>query len=285
MLGHQVVRRLSESFADTWWTLRGRGDDAELAPAPWLRSDHAIEHVDATNITAVEQTIEELRPDVVVNCLGIIKQRAASHETLPSLTINSLLPHRICALIDRWDARFVHFSTDCVFSGRRGNYVENDISDAEDVYGRTKFLGEVAYPNAITLRTSIIGRELRHHCSLLDWFLSQRGQIIRGFRRHWWSGITTKELADVTARVVGEWRSLTGVFQLSSGRINKYDLLLLLRNGLGIDVAIEPDDGPFCDRSLIGTRFEAATGYQCPPWTTMVSELAADTTQYPCLPC
>jgi dTDP-4-dehydrorhamnose reductase len=281
MLGHRMVQRLSASFPDTWWTLRGSQDDGDLTPAPWLRGSHALEHIDATDVDALEQCIKDLRPDVVVNCLGIIKQRAASHDAIPSLTINGLLPHRLASLIGRWGGRLVHFSTDCVFSGKRGNYTESDFPDAEDLYGRTKFLGEVGCGNALTLRTSMIGRELRHHGSLLDWFLSHRGTMVRGYRRHRWSGVTTHQLADVTARAITEWPTLTGVYHLSSGCINKYELLLLLREGLDVDVEIEPDDLPVCDRSLVGDRLEAATGYRCPPWPAMIAELAGDPTQYP----
>ena len=281
MLGHQHVRRLSAAFPDTWWTLRGRKTDPDLAPAAWLSGSNAIEHVDASDLARVETVVAELRPDVVVNSLGVIKQRAASHDAIPSISINSLLPHRLAKLAQGWGGRVIHFSTDCVFSGRRGGYSETDESDAQDLYGRSKFLGEIAYPNALTLRTSIIGRELRNHRSLLDWFLSQRGKTVRGFRRHWWSGVTTLHLAEVVARGIECWPTLSGVYQLSSGRISKYDLLLHLRDGLGITVEIEPDDVPYCDRSLLGSRFEAATGYRCPSWPDLIAEIAADTTPYP----
>jgi dTDP-4-dehydrorhamnose reductase len=283
MLGHQMVRRLQASFPDTWWTLRGRRDDPDLAPASWLTGTNALEGVDAMDLPALESIIDELRPDVVVNCLGVIKQRAASQDSIASITINSLLPHRLAALLERGGGRLVHISTDCVFSGRRGNYAESDLSDADDLYGRTKYLGEVAYPNSLTIRTSIIGRELRHHHSLLDWFLSQRGQTIRGFRRHWWSGVTTLHLSEVVARGLECWPTLSGLYQLSSGRISKYDLLMLLRAGFRLDVEIEPDDAPHCDRSLVGDRFQAATGHQCPPWPALIAELASDPTPYPAL--
>ena len=148
------------------------------------------------------------------------------------------------------------------------------MSDAEDLYGRTKFLGEVGTGNALTLRTSIIGRELSRHHSLLDWFLSQRGRTLRGFRRHWWSGLTTIHLADLVVRGMEEWPTLSGVYQVSGEKINKYDLLCLLRDELGVNVTIQPDDEPHCDRSLIGGRFEAATGYRPPSWSAMIAELA-----------
>jgi dTDP-4-dehydrorhamnose reductase len=280
MLGHQMVRRLATLVPDTWWTLRDSGNAGVFAAAPWLSGDHAVTNVEASDLSALERRIAELRPDVVVNCLGIVKQRDAAHDPIASITVNSLLPHRVTALIRAWEGRLIHFSTDCVFSGKRGNYTEDDPADPVDLYGRTKHLGECDGPNCLTLRTSIIGRELSHHQSLLDWLIAQEGGTVRGFRRHWWSGVTTNHLADVVADLVVNWPSLSGLYQLSSGRISKYDLLVLLRDGLGLDVEIVPDDEPFCDRSLVGERFAAATGYRCPPWPDLISQLAADSGSY-----
>lgn len=280
MLGHQVVRKLLGVGPDVWWTLRDRGNPRIFSAAPWLAGDHAVTNVDATNLDALEARIEALRPDVVVNCLGIVKQRDAAQDPVTSITINSLLPHRVAALLTRWDGRLVHFSTDCVFSGKRGSYTEDDPADPVDLYGRTKYLGECDGANCLTLRTSIIGRELSQHQSLLDWFMAQRGGTVQGFRRHWWSGVTTNHLAEVVADLVVNWRSLSGLYQLSSGRISKYDLLVQLRDGLGLDIEIVPDDEPFCDRSLVGERFASATGYRCPPWRDLIAQLAAESASY-----
>ena len=280
MLGHQMVRRLKTAAPDTWWTLRDRGSPRIFAAAPWLSGDHALTDVDASDLDALEERITALRPDVVINCLGIVKQREAAQDHVTSITVNSLLPHRVAALIGQWDGRLIHFSTDCVFSGMRGNYSESDPADPVDLYGWTKYLGECAGPNCLTVRTSIIGRELSHHRSLLDWLIAQQGTTVRGFSRHWWSGVTTNHLAEVVADLVVNWRSLSGLYQLSSGRISKYDLLVQLRDGLGLDVEIVPDDEPFCDRSLVGERFAAATGYRCPPWPDLISQLAADSATY-----
>lgn len=281
MLGHKIVQRLARTGNETWWTLRGDTSDPGLAPVPELRGNHAITKVNATDIDAVEAIVRRVRPDAVVNCVGVIKQRAEALDPIQAITINSLLPHRLAALVGQWGARLIHFSTDCVFSGSRGGYDEDDPIDAEDLYGRSKALGEAGAPHALTIRTSIIGRELRHHLSLLDWFLSQNNKHVHGYTRAWWSGVTTNHLADVVTMLLEQHAALRGVYQLSGGKISKYELLLLLRDSYDLNIQIEADDRVFCDRSLVGTRFEAATRHTCPPYETLVREMAADTTPYP----
>jgi dTDP-4-dehydrorhamnose reductase len=281
MLGHKVFQTLSARWPDTWTTLRGTRAALPAWAAPIFPPERLVEGLDAMDLAAVDALLERLRPDVVVNCVGAIKQRDEARNPLPSITLNALLPHRLAAAVAGWGGRVIHFSTDCVFSGRRGSYTEADPSDAEDLYGKTKFLGEVAAPNALTLRTSIIGRELSHHHSLLDWFLSQEGGRVRGFTRAWWSGVTTNHLAGFVAEVIERHPGLQGLYQLSSGRISKYDLLLELRAGLGLEVEVEPDDAELCDRSLVGARLEAATGYRTPPWEALIAGLAQDPTPYP----
>lgn len=283
MLGHKVVQGLTPAYPDTWWTLRGKMSDPALDPVPQLRGAHAIEGVDALDLGQLDGLLQRLRPDAVINCVGIVKQREEARAAVPSIAINSLLPHWLADRLANWHGRLIHFSTDCVFSGRRGQYTEGDASDADDLYGRSKSLGEVDAPNTVTLRTSMIGRELRNHTALLDWFLGQIGGRVRGFRRVWWSGFTTGELARVVLMLLREAPEVHGVFQLSAGRISKYDLLHRLRDAYGLQIEIEPDDTVFCDRSLVSGRFEAATGYQSPSYDDMIRELVADPTSYPTL--
>jgi dTDP-4-dehydrorhamnose reductase len=281
MLGHKMVQTLTTQYEDVWWTLRGRRDDARLAPVPLLRGDHAIENVDAADMAGLRKTIERVRPDAVVNCIGLIKQRPEGQSPIEAITINSLLPHVVAESILPWRGRLIHFSTDCVFNGRRGNYTETDVCDAEDVYGRSKALGESVAANVLTLRTSIIGRELSQHQSLLDWFLAQRGGTVRGFRRHIWSGVTTNHLAEVTARALREWSALSGIYQVSSGSISKYDLLLLVRDVYSLPVVVEPDETQVLDRSMSGAKLAAATGYHPPPMITLLEQIVSDPTPYP----
>jgi dTDP-4-dehydrorhamnose reductase len=280
MLGHKMFQRLRERFPGARCTIRGsRADDALRRIDLFLGPD-IVEQVDVMREDPFRRTLEQLRPDVVVNCVGVIKQRSEAKDPIPSITINALLPHRLAEMVRRWNGRLVHFSTDCVFSGRRGGYSEDDQSDAEDLYGRTKFLGEVTAPNALTLRTSIIGRELFEHRSLLDWFLQQRHGRVRGFTRVLYSGVTTNHLADVVGDVIERFPGLNGLYQIASRTISKYDLLCLLREAYRLEIEIVPDQDQVCDRSLKGDRFSAATGYACPAWGELIRQLAADPTPY-----
>ena len=281
MLGHKVFQQLRGRFDEVWCTLRGTRRDPALAPIEAdLTAGRVIEALDVMDWTAVEAILRDIRPHVLVNCIGIVKQRNEAKAAIPSITINALLPHRLAAALGDWGGRLIHISSDCVFNGRRGQYTEDHQSDAEDLYGRSKFLGEVAEPNTVTLRTSMIGRELREHRSLLDWLLQQNGRTVRGYRRAFYSGVTTIELASVIARLIEEHPALSGLYQVTSETITKYDLLRLIVDTFELDIRVEPDDEFFCDRSLVGEKFRAATGYRCPPWPALVAALKADPTAY-----
>jgi len=280
MLGHKMFQILRERFPGTIATTRENVHESPLSGVTLLSGPDVVPGVDVFDFDALRVRLESLSPDVIVNGVGIVKQRDEASRRIPSIALNALFPHRLAEAAERWGGRVIHFSTDCVFSGRRGRYGEEDPSDADDLYGRTKFLGEVATPNAITLRTSIIGRELAEHRSLLDWFLSQKGKRIRGYRRVIYSGITTNEMANVVVRLIEDFPTLSGLFQVVSEPISKFDLLTLVRDAYGLDIAIEPDEGEVSDRSMLGEKFRMVTGWQAPRWPEMVRALAADPTPY-----
>jgi dTDP-4-dehydrorhamnose reductase len=236
--------------------------------------------MDVGDLDALERLLLDKRPKVIVNCIGVIKQRTEAKSAILSIAINALLPHRLAELCTRWDGRLIHFSTDCVFSGKRGNYSEEDFADADDVYGRTKFLGEVSTNNALTLRTSIIGRELSQFKSLLEWFLSQNHRKIMGYTRAFYSGVTTNYLAELVAQIIEEQPHLSGLYQVTSATISKFDLLCLLRDAFAMDVDIDPEVKFLCDRSMNGDKFLNATGYRCPLWPELVAQLQNDPTPY-----
>lgn len=212
------------------------------------------------------------KPDVVINCIGIIKQLPNANDHLESLAINATLPHRLAKYCDATGARLVHFSTDCVFSGKQGNYREDDFPDAYDLYGRTKFLGEVSYENSITLRTSIIGHELDRSKSLVDWFLSQSGEV-KGFTKAVFSGLPTIEVARVVKEYVIPKPGLSGLFHLSVDPINKCDLLKLVASTYEKSINITPDDNLVIDRSLNSDRFRTATGFKPKPWPYLIKDM------------
>jgi dTDP-4-dehydrorhamnose reductase len=215
----------------------------------------------------------QVKPDVVINCIGLVKQLAVANDPLYALPINALLPHRLARLSDMIGAKLIHISTDCVFSGTRGAYSENDFADANDLYGRSKYLGEVInFPHVITLRTSIIGHELSSHHGLVNWFLAQQGTV-NGYTKAIFSGVPTVELARVIAEFVLPNIDLHGLYQVASEPINKYELLRLLAVEYQKSIDIIPDEQLVIDRSLNGGKFYAATGYVCPSWSTMCTTM------------
>jgi dTDP-4-dehydrorhamnose reductase len=282
MLGHKLVQRLApDPELDLTWTVRSDGTDPVVAAVPFLNGAGLITGIDAMQTDQVRALVERVRPDWLLNCVGVIKQRDQAHDALPSVAINSLLPHQLDAWMEPWGGRLVHFSTDCVFSGRDGLYTEDSPSDADDLYGKSKFLGEVAGPRALTIRSSIIGRELSHFASLVEWFLSNpEGARVRGFSRHLYSGVTTAYMADFVAGEIAADSPLSGLWQLAAPTIDKYSLLVLLRDAFGRDIEIELDDVPECDRSLDGSRLAAVRPDVRPNWQAMIHELAADPTPY-----
>jgi dTDP-4-dehydrorhamnose reductase len=234
--------------------------------------ENSFSGIDVRSLERLIEVIADFRPEAVINAVGIVKQRPAAKEIIPSLEINALLPHRLAVLCKGIGARLIHLSTDCIFSGGKGNYLESDPSDAEDLYGKTKYLGEVHEANNLTLRTSIIGRELSRHTSLLDWFLAQTGTV-KGFTNAIYTGFTTIEMSRIIEKMILEHPDASGVYQISSDPINKYELLLLIREKLGLSIEIIPDDSFCCDRSLDSSRFRAEFNYAPPTWPAMIEEL------------
>ncbi len=231
--------------------------------------------IDADRFESIEQLFEKERPAIVVNCIGIIKQQPQAQEPVPCISINALLPHRLAALCRMTGTRLIHISTDCIFSGRKGFYNERDQSDAEDLYGRTKHLGELSGPGCITLRTSIIGHELTGKLGLVEWFLRQR-EGVKGYTNAIFSGLPTIELSRVIADHVIPDTRLTGLFHVATDPISKHDLLKLIAATYGKGIDITPDAGVKIDRSLDGRIFSEASGYHPSPWEQLIATMHDD---------
>ena len=270
MLGNAVFRYFSETTDDEVFG-SARSSAVRHAFAPAL-ADRVIVGIDVENPDSLALLFATVKPDVVINCIGLIKQLAEADDPLSAIPINALLPHRLARLCDVAGARLVHMSTDCVFAGTKGMYTEADMSDAKDLYGRSKYLGEVDYPHAITLRTSIIGHELSGAHSLVGWFLAQQGSV-KGFRCAIFSGLPTVELARVIRDHVLPHPELHGLYHVSAEPINKFDLLTLVAQAYGKTTTITPDDKLAMDRSLDSSRFREATGYQPEPWPELVRRM------------
>jgi dTDP-4-dehydrorhamnose reductase len=271
MLGHTLFTQLSlQKNLDVYATAR-TSSGLPLWFSPDLVKKIRVD-VDADNFDTVIRAFASIQPDIVINCIGLIKQLPMASDPFSAITINSLLPHRISMICRSAGARMIHISTDCVFDGAKGDYTEQDPSDAKDLYGRSKFLGEVEYPHCITLRTSLIGHELKGKLSLIEWFLAQESKV-RGFTRAIYSGFPTIELAHIITDYVIPNHDLKGVYHVSSDPISKYDLLKLVAEKYAKQIKIEQYDD-FCqDRSLDSSVFRRITGYAPPPWSKLVDKM------------
>jgi dTDP-4-dehydrorhamnose reductase len=277
MLGHKLWQVFAERF-DTYVTLRQAAES--YAQYRLFDPAYMVGHVSVQDFDSIVRGIATVQPQVVVNCIGIVKQHPLTKDPLVSISVNALFPHRLAQICRAAGSRMIHISTDCVFSGRKGNYVESDVADAEDLYGRTKFLGEVSYEGCLTLRTSMIGRELETSHGLIEWFLSQEGKTVRGYTRAIFSGFTTNALAEIIAQIITEHPEMEGVWHVASEPISKFELLSLMKQVYGLDIQIEPDETVVVDRSLNADRFRQATGFVPPPWPDMIEQMYQDPTPY-----
>lgn len=282
MLGHKVCQRLAAGGHHVVGGLRN--DVASVRRfAPVFDSVELVGGLDVLADGVVEDEIAYRTPDFVINAVGLVKQLDEASDPYLAVAINSFLPHRLAKVCERVGARLIHISTDCVFDGRRGGYRETDSRDADDLYGRSKALGETtgAEAAALTLRTSFIGRELKTPAhGLVEWFLGEERGRVRGFARAIYSGLTSRELARVIRLVVDSDPGLVGVHHVASKPISKYDLLKLIRRVYGLSIEIEEVDKPVIDRSLVMRSFSDATGYRAPSWADMVRDMYRDPTPY-----
>lgn len=272
MIGSTMLRVLSEKKD---WQVFGsiRNGSLRRLFSEEIRK-HLIEGIDVEHLDSLVMILDKVRPNVVVNCVGLTKHKPEAEDPLVSIPINALMPHRLAGLCKLSGVRLIHISTDCVFSGEKGNYSEVDFADAHDIYGKSKILGEVNYSHAITLRTSTIGHELQSQYGLLDWFLSQDG-VCKGYSRAVFSGLPTVVFSRVVRDVVIPLTKLSGLYHVAANPINKFDLLKLIADVYGKTVDIRPDSSLSIDRSLDAKRFQSATGYIAPEWPELINLMYA----------
>ncbi len=268
MLGNAVFRVLSEKKE---WTVFGtaRSGEAKNFFPPELH-ERIVVGCDVSSQDALAKLFDQIRPQVVINCISLAKPILAAGNPLEIIPIYTLLPYRLARLCSLIGARLVHISTDGVFSGSKGQYTEDDIPDARDIYGLSKLLGEVNYPHTITLRLSIIGHELQGNNGLLGWFLSQQERC-KCFSRAMFSGLPTVVVGQIIRDYVIPQASLFGVYHVAAQPISKFDLLRIVAEKYGKSIEMIPLNEPVIDRSLNADRFRAATGYVPSDWPELIS--------------
>lgn len=277
MLGHKLYQRLKTDF-EVSATIRAGFDSIKRFDL--FDENSIIENVDVTDLDSIHTAVEKTKPDVVINAAGVVKQLPEFQHVIKTLSINSVFPQRLADLAGEYTFRLITVSTDCVFSGNKGNYNEADVADAQDLYGISKLLGEVKGNNCLTIRTSIIGRELASAHSLVEWFLTNRGNIVKGYLNAIYSGFPTNVLAEIISDIIRNHAGLHGIYHVSSEPINKFVLLGLLNKYYKADVVIEPFEDFIIDRSLDSSAFRQTTGFSPLGWEHMIEQMAADPTPY-----
>ncbi len=272
MLGSSVFRSFNDRKINVYGTLR---NENYLQYFNKKHVDKLVSKCDVNNFDKLQNTIFSIKPDVIINCVGLIKQVSQTHDSVDMININALLPHKLKNVVTSVGARLIHISTDCIFSGKKGGYTEDDCSDAADIYGKSKYLGEVDGLNCVTLRTSLIGHEIQSKNSLVEWFLDQQGEC-EGYTKAIFSGFPVSILAKIIADIIIPDESLNGVFHAAAEPISKFDLLRLIAKTYSKDITIKPCDTPEIDRSLCAEKFNKLTGYKAPSWEDMIETMYRD---------
>lgn len=274
MVGHQAWRIFRERFDEVFATVRK--PRAHYAGIPLFDSadpKRLIDGMDLLEPTRVLPVLDDIKPDVIFNCVGLTFRRSDSLNAEAHIRVNALLPH----VLNRWctenSAKFISLSTDCVFSGREGGYTEESVTDAKDAYGRSKALGEVESPHALILRTSVVGREVEYKTELLEWFLAHEGKSVKGFTNAIYSGVGTNFIAHTVADLIEKFPRLSGIYQVASEPLSKHDLLVKMREVFGVKIEIVPDGSFVSKKNLVGTKFERATGIKTPSWDEMLRQI------------
>jgi dTDP-4-dehydrorhamnose reductase len=278
MLGHMLVRVLSPRHRVIGTTSSQYNAESPLAKL--LDRESWIGGIDVRSLNQVDELVREIQPDVVINCVGVIKQKMESSNITDAITINSLFPHHLANLCQSQNSRLIHFSTDCVFEGTPGMKMVSDTPNATDLYGTTKRLGEVDYGDSITIRSSIVGAQIVGTESLFQWAISQKGKKIKGFTGALYSGLTTMTMSKVILEIVDNFPQLSGIQQIASEAITKHDLLRKLNAALGLNLDICADNTIIYDRTLDGSEFVERTGVRIPTWDEMITEFAGDQAFY-----
>jgi dTDP-4-dehydrorhamnose reductase len=276
MLGHKLMQVLQNSPYTIHGTMRGSETETIRAKIGLKPNAHVIPDIDINSISKLDKLFAELKPIAVVNCIGLIKQLPDAQKAVPSIRVNALFPHELAELVQKHQSRLIHFSTDCVYSGSKGFYSESDPTDPQDLYGKSKALGEVSGPKCLTIRSSIIGPELGTQFGLFEWFYSKRGQKVKGYQKVLYTGLPTREISKLVLNLIQNFPELTGVYNVASEPISKFEILKFIDQKLHLGTEITPDSNVVLDRTLNGSKFRELTGYKAPTWEKMIEDMVSD---------
>ncbi len=229
---------------------------------------------------SLDLLLDSTTPDIIINCAGITTRRGVEDNIVNTGLLNSELPHKLDSWANLNSKKLIHFSTDCVFSGNKGNYLDNDFADANDIYGKSKALGEVDSLNTLTLRCSMIGRELYNFTELFEWLKKNKNKKIEGYSNTFYSGITTVRMGIILNQILKKNLNLSGIYNISSTPISKFDLLIKLSNAFNLNVEVKQNTNNKSNKVLISEKFTEITGIYPPNWDDLISEFKEDCEKY-----
>jgi dTDP-4-dehydrorhamnose reductase len=279
LIGHRLFLTLREYFQDVFCTLHG--DHNEFSHLKIFNSN-TFDNMDIRDFSRLESIMISTNPDIIINCVGITKRRAEINDLYSAITVNSAFPHKLSEWAGIHQKRVIHFSTDCVFDGKKGGYTEESDTNATDIYGKTKALGEIKYEHTLTIRSSFIGRELKFHSELLEWFLAQRSSSVKGFTNALYSGVSTFFLSRTVASIIENRPDLHGLYQLATDHpISKFELLSTAKKAFQVKTDIIPDESFVAKPTLNGSKLKNTMSLTIPDWTVMMEEIARNISLYP----
>lgn len=276
MLGGSLHRHFTNSIHQVIGTVRS---EKSLNQIRAMGFENILKNVEVTDYARIQNLAETFKPDYIFNCVGLIKQLDAGNCPTTAIEINSLVPHKLAEIASMNGSKLIHFSTDCIFSGNKGGYVEDDTPDACDIYGRSKLLGEVGYGGHLTLRTSIIGHEIDTNLSLVDWFLSQDGSV-NGYSNAVFSGLPTCYIAQFIEKYIFSFPNISGVYHLSVDPIDKFSLLTLIKKVYLKNTVINNFESFRIDRSLNSDLLRKTVNYTPPSWEELIEIMYEEYKKY-----
>lgn len=271
MIGHKMFQVLNKNFPQAVFATT-RTHQKELSEILSIESPKLFD-LELTNQNQIQAVLEKVKPSVVINCTGITIRKLKTETPETVYAVNSVAPKIISFWCEQNNAKYIHFSTDCVFDGAKGSYSETDCPTATDLYGRSKYLGEIQSPSSLILRVPVIGRELFSKTELLEWFLSQKNKKISGYSEVYYSGMTTTRLAEEVTHLIKNFPELRGLYHISTEKISKYDLLVQLNQVFKNQTEITKDSSRKSDKSLACDKYMAKTKFTKPSWKQMLPEI------------
>ena len=273
MLGHQVYLKLKTEFGATNVAITLRKTKQHYDKFGIFKEAVAFDELDVLNFPQVEVALNKFKPDYIINCIGLTLRKKELGDVEKCIQVNSMLPHRLAKWGELNNSRVIHFSTDCVFDGKKGNYTEKDIPTADDLYGQSKFLSEIIYPNSLTIRLSVVGRELEGKTEFIEWFLSHKGKSVNGFAGVNYSGLSTNVVAKELIRIIKNYPKISGTYQMASEPMNKFDILKIVNEIYQTKTEIKESADYKNDKTLNCDLYTQLTGFKKPSWKSMIAEM------------